>query len=116
MNHTPSPEPSSIFAATCKRGARLADAARSDQRDESMLLDERRDFGDLRFATDERLQLQRQVIREDVERAQRRKALREVRCEQLIDLVRGARDLEADVRRDRAGLPEAEAPPAPDRS
>ena len=87
MNQTPSPEPSSRLAATCNDSARLANAARADQRDQTMLLDERRDFGDLRFAADEAGELQRQVVREDVERAQRWKVGDEIGREQLVDVL-----------------------------
>ena len=55
---------------------------------EPMLLDERYDCGDLRLATDERAELQRQVVRKDVERAQRRKVCSKAGREQLIDLLR----------------------------
>jgi hypothetical protein len=45
-----------------QRCARLADACGPNECDESMPLDERHDFGDLRVASDERLQLQRKVV------------------------------------------------------
>ena len=73
--------------------ARLADAARADQRDETMLLDQRGDFGDLRLAADEGRDLQRQIVGETFERSQRREVGNEIGCEQLIDVLGAARGL-----------------------
>ena len=50
-----------------------------------MLLDERRDLGDLRLAADERGHLRRQVVREVFERTQRREIGDQIGCEQLVD-------------------------------
>src|SRR5580704_10080026 len=65
--------------------ARLADAARADQRYQAMLFDQRGDLGDLRLATDKRSYLRRQVVGKVFERTQRRKVGDQVRREQLVD-------------------------------
>ena len=85
-----------------QRRSRLADAARTDEREQAMPLDERDDFGDLPIATDERTQLQRQVVRKHVERSQGRKLRGEIRCDRLIHVFRLREIAETIARRDRA--------------
>ena len=75
------------IGAHLQREARLADAARADERDEPVLGEQLRDGEDVDVAADEARDLKRQVVRQRFERAQRREIRRESGRYELVDLL-----------------------------
>ena len=71
------------FGGALEREPRLSAAPGAGQRDQPVVLDELGELGELRLAGDERRQLHRQVVRECVQREQRREPIREIRVTQL---------------------------------
>ena len=84
----------------CLRGhgegeAGLADAGRTGQRHQPLPRQHFAHLDDLAPPTDERCELDREVVVEHVERAQRRKRRRQIGVDQLPDVLRGSEVLEA---------------------
>ena len=85
----------------------LADAAGPEQRQQPGVAQQCPHFVQLALAPHERRQLQRQVVRRRLQRAQRGKRLAQLRVHELIDALRARQVAQAHLRPDRAALPGA---------
>ena len=92
------PHPAGMPVGGCggalEREPRLSASSGAGQRDQSVVLDELGELGELRVARDERRQLHRQIVRERVQREQRREPIRQVRMTQLPYPLRTTEALE----------------------
>ncbi len=76
------------LGADLQRQSRLADAAGAGQRQQPRRREESADLGELALAPDERGDLERQVVRRGLQRAQRREVPAQLRMHELVDALR----------------------------
>ena len=99
-------EPFEQVGSGLDRAARLAGAARARDRDQTMILQQRFDFGDGAGAADERRELLGKIVREIVERSQRGKLIEQVGSRERKDVLRPREILEpvcAEIAKDAVG-------------
>ena len=111
MNQTPSPDPSSRFAATCSDVRVLPTPPDPTSVTSAMLCDEGGDFGDLRFAADKRRQHAAASCSEERRGNEAAETRLLSRARAVGRLARAARGRAADARQDRASSPAAASAP-----